>query len=101
MSEVSPDNGVREPVRPTPADHQSTEPIAQPELDLGVVPTGNAAVDAALSQLDGLAERPVHDHPQVYTQVHQSLNAALADSGTTDRSRGEHDADEGDPPADD
>lgn len=101
MSEVLPDNGVREPARPIPGDHQSSTPMAQPELNLGVMSTGNSAVDAALSQLDGLADRPVHDHPQVYTEVHQSLNAALTDGGTNDHGRGEIHPNEGEPPADD
>lgn len=51
----------------------------QSELDLGVVPTGDARVDAALTQLNGLVDRPVDDHPAVYERVHQQLQAALAD----------------------
>jgi hypothetical protein len=44
-------------------------------------PTGNAAVDAALQLLGELAERPTEQHPELYDEVHQRLQAALADLG--------------------
>lgn len=51
----------------------------QPELDLGLVPTGDPRVDAALAPLDRLAGHPVDEHPAVYEQVHQRLQEALTD----------------------
>jgi hypothetical protein len=45
------------------------------------VPTGNEAVDAALERLRELAERPTDQHPELYDEVHQRLQAALADLG--------------------
>jgi len=50
-------------------------PLPEPE------PTGNEAVDAALERLRELAERPTEQHPELYDDVHQRLQAALADLG--------------------
>jgi len=50
-------------------------PIPAPE------PTGNEAVDAALERLRELPERPTDQHPELYDDVHQRLQAALADLG--------------------
>ncbi|MCZ3387792.1 MAG: hypothetical protein LH645_01430 [Actinomycetia bacterium] len=52
-----------------PAVDQNAEEAAQSELDLGVVSTGSADVDRALRPLDGLAERPVADHAEIFDQV--------------------------------
>jgi hypothetical protein len=43
--------------------------------------TGNEAVDAALERLRELPERPTDQHPELYDDVHQRLQAALADLG--------------------
>ena len=51
----------------------------QSELDLGVVPTGDVRVDAALAALEGLPGLPVDEHPAVYEAAHRELQAALAD----------------------
>ena len=37
-----------------------------------------ATVEAALALLDGLDERPVSDHVEVFDAVHRSLQDALA-----------------------
>jgi hypothetical protein len=68
---------------------QSTTPATDPasdagsgeqsEFDLGVVATGNESVDAALAGLDGLSERPVVDHPDIYERVHQELTQAMSE----------------------
>ena len=52
-----------------PSTDQPPEETAQSELDLGVVSTGSADVDRALRPLDGLAERPVADHAEIFDQV--------------------------------
>jgi hypothetical protein len=52
---------------------QADSPLPEPE------PTGNAAVDAALQLLGELVERPTEQHPELYDEVHQRLQAALAD----------------------
>lgn len=50
----------------------------QSELDLGVVSTGAADVDAALRPLESLTERAVSEHPEVYEQVLASLASTMA-----------------------
>ncbi len=50
----------------------------QSELDLGVVSTGAADVDAALRPLEALTERPVSEHAEVYEQVLESLASTMA-----------------------
>jgi hypothetical protein len=48
-----------------------------PELER----TGNEAVDAAVDRLRELPDRPTDQHPELYDDVHQRLQAALADLG--------------------
>ena len=55
-----------------------SSPGEQSELDLGVVATGHAGVDAALAGLDGLTDRPVGEHPDVFEQVHRGLHDAMS-----------------------
>lgn len=56
---------------------RGSPPGEQSELDLGVVATGNAGVDAALAALDGLHDRPIAEHPDVFEQVHRGLRDAM------------------------
>ena len=51
----------------------------QSELDLGVISTGASDVDSALAPLEGLGDRPVSEHPEVYEQVLAELSATMAD----------------------
>lgn len=44
-----------------------------------VEPTGDAAVDEAMTVLDGLDERPVREHVAVFEAVHGALSDRLAD----------------------
>jgi hypothetical protein len=44
-------------------------------------PTGHPEVDAALMRLRDLADRPAGDHPDLYDDVHQRLQAVLAELG--------------------
>ena len=85
MDDLSPSSTpTPEPVGDLPSGEQS-------EFDLGVVATGNAGVDAALAALEGLGERTVVDHPDIYEQVHQELTQAMSefaedvDSGGADQ----------------
>jgi hypothetical protein len=55
----------------------------QSELDLGVVSTGAADVDAALRPLETLTERPVSEHAEVYEQVLASLASTMAPAEPT------------------
>jgi hypothetical protein len=50
-------------------------PLPAPE------PTGHEAVDAALERLRELPELSTEQHPELYDDVHQRLQAALADLG--------------------
>ena len=54
---------------------QADTPLPEPE------PTGNEAVDAALDRLRELSDRPTDQHPELYDDVHQRLQAAMADLG--------------------
>lgn len=48
------------------------------ELDLGIVASGNAEVDASLHVLSDLEQMPVEQHPGVYENVHERLSGALS-----------------------
>lgn len=58
---------------------------AEHETDHGVdheVPlTGHDAVDGVLRSLDGLDDKPVDEHVEVFESAHETLRAALADAG--------------------
>jgi hypothetical protein len=51
----------------------------QPELDLGIRQTGNAQVDAALTALEGVMDRSVEEHPEVFEDVHRALHSTMMD----------------------
>lgn len=71
----------------------AAEKAAQSELDLGMLPTGSADVDRALLPLDGLADRAVADHTNVFEEILQGLTATMTDQvGTDDVVRGESSA---------
>ena len=57
----------------------------QSELDLGVISTGAPDIDRALTPLEGLGERPVSEHPEVYEQVLGELSATMAENPVDDR----------------
>lgn len=62
----------------------ASQPANEGELagDAGLtapVPTGDYAVDVALSRLRELAGLPVADHVAVFADVHAQLHGALAD----------------------
>ena len=51
---------------------------AEPELDLGLVASGNAEVDDAVNVLANLDEVDVTGHPDIFESVHEKLAASLA-----------------------
>ena len=51
-------------------------------------PPPEAAVDAAVAALDGLADRPLAEHVAVFEQVHAALGHALADGAVADGAPG-------------
>jgi hypothetical protein len=57
-------------VQPTPDDHGDHSSVAK-NTATSVVPD--------LDALDGLAERPVHEHAAVYERVHAQLQDALSE----------------------
>ena len=76
-----------EPAEPDSAEPRDADALAaapardatgQSELDLGVVPTGSAAVDRALAPLEDLPESPVADHPDIYERVLTDLAATMS-----------------------
>ena len=38
----------------------------------------SGSVDEVLARLDGLQDRPLHEHAEVYDEVHRRLQAQLA-----------------------
>jgi hypothetical protein len=46
--------------------------------DVGSEQSPGSTVDAVLERLDGLEERPVGEHVEVFDAVHRSLQDALA-----------------------
>ena len=46
-------------------------------------PTATSPARAALDELDGLADKPVAEHPGVYQRVHAQLQDALSDIDDT------------------
>lgn len=43
-------------------------------------PTGDAAVDAALAELEALADRPLNEHVAVFDAVQSALAGRLAET---------------------
>ena len=69
MTEQSPEQPVEAP---------DTEHLDGPSLDPdGQVRTGNVAVDAVLASLEGLEDRPVSEHVEVFEHAHEQLRRAL------------------------
>jgi hypothetical protein len=78
---------------PEPAEEPETEPDAEgplraaeaPEPEFPPVPapepTGDPRVDAAVAALGGLGGRPVHEHVEVFEDVHRQLQELLASAG--------------------
>jgi hypothetical protein len=52
------------------------------------VPAPEAAVDAAVAALEGLADRPLAEHVASFEQVHAALGRALADGAVADSAPG-------------
>lgn len=44
-------------------------------------PTGDPRVDAAVAPLGGLGGRPVHEHVEIFEDVHRRLQELLASAG--------------------
>ncbi len=84
---MTPDEARPDRAEPdSPESHQvgphlphAADATAQSELDLGVVPTGSAAVDRALVPLEDLADSPVDQHPTTYARVLGDLAATMSE----------------------
>lgn len=55
-------------------DQQDRGPTGAPEHDYG-----DPRVDSAVARTDGLDERPVSDHVEVFDEVHRSFRETLDD----------------------
>ncbi len=75
MTEQSPEPPLRAPDNAA-ADHDG--PSIEPD---GQVRTGNATVDAVLGSLEGLEDRPVSEHVEVFEHAHEQLRRALDGAG--------------------
>ena len=51
-------------------------PAAEPQIQRP--PTAHPRVVSATEELDSLDQRPLHEHPDAYEQVHAHLSDALA-----------------------
>ena len=65
------------------AEHvDDAEHVDGPSLDPGgQVRTGNVTVDAVLASLEGLEDRPVSEHVEVFEHAHEQLRRALDGAG--------------------
>ena len=59
-------------------ENEPTETLMAVALD--VVTTGDIRVDSALARLSDVQSLPTDEHSEVYEDVHQRLQDALADS---------------------
>ena len=82
QSDGLPDDAAAEETYPDdgpPQDGPSLDPDGQ-------VRTGNVTVDAVLGSLEGLEDRPVSEHVEVFEHAHEQLRRALDGAGDpTDR----------------
>lgn len=64
-------------------DQQPAEPgqPAAPEQERDTASFGDPRVDAAVARTDGLDERSVDEHVEVFDDVHRSFRDALDDPG--------------------
>jgi hypothetical protein len=61
----------------TESDDQGVEGRARDEVDAPPVRTGDPRVDEVLTSLDGLDDRPVSEHAEMFERAHEQLRAAL------------------------
>ena len=61
-----------------PDDAPQDGPSIDPD---GQVRTGNVTVDAVLGSLEGLEDRPVSEHVEVFEHAHEQLRRALDGAG--------------------
>ena len=66
---------------------EQPEKSEQSELDLGVISTGSAEVDAALRPIEQVGDLPVSEHPDVFERVLGDLSATMTDSAAGADSR--------------
>ena len=59
------------------SDDEGVEGRAREDVDAAPVRTGDPRVDEVLTSLDGLDERPVSEHAEVFERAHEQLRAAL------------------------
>ena len=77
MTEQSPEQPVEAPDTEHVEGH-----LDGPSLDPdGQVRTGNVTVDAVLASLEGLEDRPVSEHVEVFEHAHEQLRRALDGAG--------------------
>lgn len=65
-----------DPAAPTPGPPAGGPGPATPAT---ASPRADSRVSQAIALLDGLADRPLAEHPDAYQQVHEALQGALAD----------------------
>ncbi|QIK76424.1 hypothetical protein [Nocardioides piscis] len=59
------------------ADRLSKQPAHHRPLPASGDRSGGSAVDDVLASMQGLADRPVHEHVAVFEQAHERLRRAL------------------------
>ncbi len=63
-----------------PADERADDPADDPAGG-HASGTGHPQVDAVVASTEGLEDRPVAEHVEVFESAHERLRAALADAG--------------------
>ncbi|MET1060080.1 MAG: hypothetical protein ABWX84_10805 [Nocardioides sp.] len=74
MTEQSPE----QPMEAPDTEHLDEGPSLDPD---GQVRTGNVTVDAVLASLEGLEDRPISEHVEVFEHAHEQLRRALDGAG--------------------
>jgi hypothetical protein len=62
-----------------PQQPEPSERSEQSELDLGVIATGVPAVDQALAPLEGIGERSIDEHAEIFERVLSDLSQTMTD----------------------
>jgi hypothetical protein len=70
-------NGENPAATPPPGEEQLPPGEQRVRPDEGRAPAGDERVDAAVTELDALADLPVEDHPVVLERVHGRLAEIL------------------------
>jgi hypothetical protein len=87
VSEFPDDSPTGFPVETDPdvrSDPQTEPGEGEPDFDTEPGREGHSLVEETMNRLDDLHERPVSQHAEVYADLHERLQSALAAADRTD-----------------